>query len=94
MDEDLHKDPPEILPLRFARVVSVQVASSLFFLSATIHFYFEKYHPFNSGIVEQLLPFIHGDDVSRAEDEESAYQLYTDSKTTLQEEGFNLKIHH
>ena len=83
--------PPEIQVWRFTRVV-FGVASSPFLLNATIQHHLNQYAVTHPEIVEQLSQAIYVDDVvSGAGDEESAYQLFAQSKQIFKESGFNLR---
>ena len=73
---DIDASNPEIVPLRFTRVV-FGVSSSPFLLNATIKYHIEKYCSSHSEVVKALLQLIYVDDVvSGADSEEEAYTLY------------------
>ena len=82
---------PDVISLRFARVV-FGVSSSLFLLNATIKHHVEKFSSSHPELVKELLRSIYVDDVIfGASDEDSAYELYTNSKSILKQASFNLR---
>ena len=86
--DDISKMNPDVISLRFARVV-FGVSSSPFLLNATIK-HVEKFssHP---ELVKELLRSIYVDDVIfGVSDKDSAYKLYTSSKSILKYASFNL----
>ena len=88
---DLTKDDPDMIELRFARVV-FGVSSSPFLLNATIKHHLEKFLASHPETVTSILHSIYVDDVVfGAEDEEGAYKLYHESKEIMQEGSFNLR---
>ena len=89
--DDISKQVPEVVVLRFTRVV-FGVSSSPFLLNATIRHHMENYSTAFPEFVKMFLRSIYVDDVSYgADDVDSAYELYPKSKTTLAEGGFNLR---
>ena len=89
--DDITKDEPEIVPLRFTRVV-FGVSSSPFLLNATISHHLRSHSSVFPETVQKISRSIYVDDLAYgAETEELAYRLYTDSKSMLKEGGFNLR---
>ena len=90
--ENPNEDPPEILTLRFTRVV-FGVSSSPFLLNATInHHIMERYRQLDPIFMDRFLSSIYVDDlVSGSKDLESTYELYTKSKLRLASAGFKLR---
>ena len=89
--DDISKVNPEVVTLRFARVV-FGVSSSPFLLNATIKHHVEKFSSSHPELVKELLRSIYVDDVVfGAHDEESTYKLYTTSKSILESASFNLR---
>ena len=89
--DDIDKLPPEIVVLRFTRVV-FGVSSSPFLLNATIKHYIKQYKEADPEFVEKFLCLIYVDDLSsRASEVDTAYELYVNSKLRLAEGGFNLR---
>ena len=73
--------------LRFTRVVFGVSAS----FNATIKHHVEQYSPEYPELVSLFMRLIYADDVSfGADNEESAFELYTKSKELLSRGGFNL----
>jgi len=68
---------PEVVPLRFARVV-FGVSCSPFLLNATIKYHIDKYCSSHSEVVKTLLQSIYVDDVVSGADSEEAYNLQGD----------------
>ena len=88
--KDLKSDVPDVTVLRFTRVV-FSVSASPFLLNATIKHHVEQYSAEYPKLVSLLIRSIYVDDVSfGADDEESAFELYTRSKEILSKGGFNL----
>lgn len=89
--DDIAKDVPEIIVLRFARVV-FGVSSSPFLLNATLDHHIQKYEPVDPVFVKHLKQSMYVDDLSAGEsNEQDAYQFYLKSKSRLAEGGFNLR---
>ena len=89
--DDILADQPNIVELRFTRVV-FGVSPSPFLLNATIRHHLEKYHQAQPDLVEMIGRSFYVDDlVTGAEDEERAYQLFMKSKEMLKDGGFNLR---
>ena len=89
--DDVKKECPAVIVLRFARVV-FRVSSSPFLLNATVKHHVERYESEDPEFVETFLRSIYVDDVSSGGDtDEEAYQLYVKSKVRLAEGGFNLR---
>ena len=89
--KDVHAEEPEIIPLRFARVV-FGVSSSPFLLNATIDHHVKRYIEAQPDLVEKLMQSTYVDDVvSGADDEEGAYEFYRGSKEMLLDGLFNLR---
>ena len=89
--DDIDKFSPEIVVLRFTRVV-FGVSSSPFLLNATIKHHVEQYKEADCEFVEKFLRSIYVDDLSSGASEvDAAYELYLKSKLRLAEGGFNLR---
>ena len=88
---DVRKDDPQVIILRFTRVV-FGVSSSPFLLNATIRHHLENRLSSNPDIISKLLRSIYVDDVVTGTAVESeALTLYTKAKELLREGGFNLR---
>ena len=84
-------DEPTMIELRFTRVV-FGVSSSPFLLNATVKHHLEKFIATHPETVTSILQSIYVDDVVfGAEDEDSAYKLYLESKQILRNGSFNLR---
>ena len=82
---------PEVVPLRFTRVV-FGVSSSPFLLNATLKDHVETYRSSYPEIVKTLMQLMYVDDVvTGADSEDEAYTLYTASKKILSHASFNLR---
>lgn len=89
--DDIRKKLPEVLTLRFARVV-FGVSSSPFLLNATIRHHVEKYKDSDPAFVETFTRSIYVDDITfGANDDDAAFYLYTKAKKILADGGFNLR---
>ena len=89
--DDLFLDQPTMIELRFTRVV-FGVSSSPFLLNATIKHHLEMFYSSHPKVVSSILQSIYVDDVVfGADDEESAYRLYQESKDILKRGSFNLR---
>ena len=89
--DDVQKESPEVVVLRFARVV-FGVSSILFLLNVTVKHHMERYEEDDPEFVKTFLRSIYVDDLSTGGDtEEEAYQMYIKSKLRLAEGGFNLR---
>ena len=87
---NIDSDDPEIVALRFARVV-FGVSSSPFLLNATIRHHIEKYSSLHPEIVRVLKQSIYVDDVvSGGDSEDEAFTLYKTSKEILSQASLNL----
>ncbi|XP_022792234.1 uncharacterized protein LOC111331393 [Stylophora pistillata] len=89
--DDIEKKNPEIVVLRFTRVV-FGVCSSPFPLNATLKHHIERYKNEDPEFVDQFLCSIYVDDLSSGTaDNNAAYELYLKCKLRLAEGGFNLR---
>lgn len=89
--DDIKKEPPKFVVLRFTRVV-FGVSSSPFLLNATIRHHMEKYSDLYPQFVRTFLRSIYVDDVScGADNDDNAFELYLKSRHILAEGGFNLR---
>ena len=89
--ENVSLDQPKVIILRFTRV-AFGVSSSPFLLNATIKHHVGRFASSHPRLVKELLQSIYVDDVAfGAVDEESAYELYSDSKEMLKSGSFNLR---
>ncbi len=86
--DDITKDTPKIITLRFKRVM-FGVSSSPFLLNAMIRHHLKKHTGTLSETVARISRSIYVDDIAYGvEDEEQAYQLYLDSKSLFKSSGF------
>ena len=89
--DDINKGAPEIVTLRFARVV-IGVSASPFLLNATIKYHIERYEEEDPEFVERFLRSIYVDDLTSGGSEDDAvYEQYLKAKLRLAEGGFNLR---
>ena len=89
--DDVAKKHPEITTLRFTRV-PFGVTSSPFLLNATIQYHLNKYTTVFPETVQKISQSIYVDDIAfGADSDDSAFTLYSDSKTMLRDGGFNLR---
>ena len=89
--DDISKDKPEIITLRFTRVV-FGVSSSPFLLNATIAHHIGQYELVDPAFVEKFSENIYVDDLSAGgTDVDETYEFYVKSKLRLAEGGFNLR---
>ena len=87
---DIGKELPEVLMLRFTLVV-FGASSSLFLLNATIRHHVEKYKDSDPAFAETFTRSIYVDDATfGANDDNSALDLYKRAKKILGDGGFNL----
>ena len=88
---DPHVEPPELITLRFTRVV-FGVSSSPFLLNATINHHMETFRECDPAFVDKFLSSIYVNDVvSGSSDVESTYGFYVKSKFRLVAAGFKLR---
>ena len=88
---DVSREAPEVVTLRFARVV-FGVNASPFLLNATIDHHVRKYQESDPLFVDKFLSSIYVDDVSLGSgDVESTYELYLKSKSRLAEARLKLR---
>ena len=88
---DITTIPPEIVTLRFARVM-FGVSSSPFLLNATIKHHLESFASAHPKLVSDIMQSIHVDDiVFGASDADDAWELYYNSKEMLRSGSFNLR---
>ena len=89
--DDIMKDEPEIIALRFTRVV-FGVSSSPFLLNSTIRHHLKEYSSTYPDAVQKIFQSLYVDDIAYGDNsEDNAYQLYIISKHLLKEGGFNLR---
>ena len=89
--DDIHKDDPEIVIMRFTSVM-FGITSSPFLLGATILVHMKKYADMYPDVVEKFLRDLFMDDsVTGAQFLSEAYQLYSISKKLMSEGGFMLR---
>ena len=88
---DVKQSIPEIIVLRFTRVV-FGVSASPFLLNATIDHHMEKFRPADSHFVEKFRRSIYVDDLTAGSRHvEGAYEFYVKAKLHLAEASFNLR---
>ncbi len=89
--DGITKPNPEFRVLRFTRVM-FGVSSSPFLLNATIDHHLKSFSFAKPELVKTLVQSIYVDNViAGATDEDSALQLYQESKEILRKGGFNLR---
>ena len=89
--DDISKEEPEIVVLRFTRVV-FGVSSSPFLLNATVAHHIGQYETVDPVFVEKFLENIYVDDLAAGgTDVDDTYEFYAKSKLRLAEGGFNLR---
>ena len=88
--DDIARDSPEILKLRFTRVV-FGVSSSPFLLNATIKHHLEKFSNSHPDVVSTLIHSAYVDDIVAGASSEEAFILYRESKELFRRGGFNLR---
>ena len=90
----MEAEQPEIVVLRFARVM-FGVSASPFLLNATIAHHMQRYQVDDGSFVEQFLRSIYVDDFTTGSDSvEKTYEFYKKSKLHLAEVKFNLRKFH
>ena len=88
--DDVTKEEPKVIALRFTRVV-FGVSLSPLLLNATIQHHLRKYTSKLPEIGKKISRSIYVDDVAYgAITEDLAYKLHLESKSLLKEGGFNL----
>ena len=89
--KDVHSEQPEVVALRFARVV-FGVTASPFLLNATILHHLSNYQERDAEFVQKLLKSLYVDDVTGGGgSDEEAHEFYVKARTRLAEGGFNLR---
>ena len=89
--DDISKKEPEIVVLRFTRVV-FGVSSSPFLLNATVAHHIGQYETVDPVFVEKFLENIYVDDLAAGgTDVDDTYEFYAKCKLRLAEGGFNLR---
>ena len=82
--DDILKDDPQLLVMRFSRVV-FGVSSSPFLLNATIRFHLDSYRSEDPDFVDDVVRSLYVDDLANSKpDEASAYEFYTKLKSRFQ----------
>ena len=91
---DVFSDQPNLIQLRFTRVV-FGVTSSPYLLNATLLHHLEQYPETHPDLVEKLSKAAYVDDIiTGADDESQALELFSAAKEILAEGGFNLRKFH
>ena len=89
--DDVNSECPEVITLRFTRVV-FGVCSSPFLLNATIHHHLSQFQQREPAFVEALLKSLYVDDVAGGgQNDEEGLEFYVNAKTKLAAGGFNLR---
>ena len=89
---DVNADPPSIIVLRFTRVV-FGVSCSPFLLNATIEHHLNLHKDSNPQLVKKLAESFYVDDVvTGAENEETAFTLYSQVKALLKEDSTSINL--
>ena len=89
--DDVRKEIPEIVVLRFARVV-FGVSCSPFLLNVTVKHHIEKYEEEDPDFVDTFLRSIYVDDLNtEGVTDEVAYRLYVKSRLRQAEGGLNFR---
>ena len=89
--DDIHKDNPQLVIRRFARVV-FGVNSSPFLLNATIRHHMNTYRTVDPSFVEEVLRSLYVDDLASSKtDSESTYEFYLKLNERFYEGGFNVR---
>ena len=90
--DDIDKKSPEVVTMRFARVV-FGVSSSPFLLNATIRHHVGQYKDREPEFVDMFRRSIYVDDVTfGTSDDYGAFDLYRKANKILADCGFNLRI--
>ena len=88
---DIASEEPQIRIFRFCRAV-FGVSSSPFLLNATVQHHLQQYVSSHPTLISKLTASLYVDDiVSGAQDEQQAYQFYTEAKMIFRAGGFNLR---
>ena len=89
--KDIDKAEPEVVVLRFARVV-FGLSSSPFLLNATIKHHIGQYEQCEPSFIQKFLESVYVDDLTSGDgDVDRTFELYVKSKLRLKEAGFNLR---
>ena len=88
---DVASEDLQVCKFRFCRAV-FGVSSSPFLLNATVQHHLKQYVSSHPTLVSQITASLYVDDiVSGAQNEQQAYQLYSEAKKIFQAGGFNLR---
>ena len=89
--KDIDKAEPEVVVLRFSRVV-FGLSSSPFLLNATIKHHIGQYEQCDPSFTQKFLESVYVDDLTSGDgDVDRTFELYVKSKLRLKEAGFNLR---
>ena len=89
--KDINVDNPEIITLRFTRLVFGLIGSP-FVLNATIRYHMEKYRDSDPAFVDNVKNSTYIDDyASSTASEGEAFELYKKLKSRFKEGGFNMR---
>ena len=89
--DDIDKAEPQVITLRFTRVV-FGVSSSPFLLNATIKHHIEQYEQCDPAFTQKFLESIYVDDLTSGDsDLDRTFEFYVKSKLRLMDAGFNLR---
>ena len=89
--DDIHKDHPQLVIRRYARIV-FGVNSSPFLLNATIKHHMNSYRTVDPSFVEEVLRSLYVDGLASSKpDSESTYEFYIKLNERFYEGGFNMR---
>ena len=89
--DDISKPEPQVITLRFTRVVC-GLSSSPFLLNATIKHHMEQYEQCDPDFTKKFLERIYVDDLTSGDsDVDRTWEFYVKSKLRLKDGGFNLR---
>ena len=87
---DIHEEKPEIIELKFTRVVFVVTPSS-YLLNATIAEHLKRNAHTYRHVTDQIKNSIYVDDIVTGVENAEAFEFYKKSKHIFKSGGFNLR---